>query len=722
MDHDGARRLMAEAMEGRLGTEQERELALHLVGCEDCKLVYEGLQHANPALSAIQLGEPSTEAVDAAVRRATTVLRGEADPGPMGLSDDAPGLPDDLDTNTVRIDSGAPSLPDIHLPPPVTAAPGAPAIPPTGPMTPPEAHVRAIEAEPQPEVPEEPEVPPVEPPPSDLDPGGEVDAEPLLPPELGPELGTELDPPPQHITEETVIERGPSEIDSLLEADRRRFEPLPYPEQFGGPASDDIDDDRMGAGPWLVAIAVTIALAVLAGVLITRGQGLFGGGGDLPSADEVRTRVTRAFGDMKSLKTSFDIQRLSLYRTGRGEGSLTYTFATGRWSGSIDYDRAEGHKQDFVLQVRDDEISRADVVQTADETRSLIGAGDAANLVVENDPPLGPPDGALRPSMGLLEDALGVPADLIAAAENLEVLRITERDGRELFEVRLDVEANDLTRADRIEAALDGTSFMPVIVKRSISRENARVLGPSEALSDENLDTAFGSNERITTELVELSNLQYDEIVLPGDLTLEAPDGVEPQTRDSGFERITRAELGPRLDFDPLLPRSIPGEYEEQLYAIDTNEKRKWGPGNTLPGPESVFHAQYFDGSTTIVVTQRRQASRFELDGSPLQRAGLPITVGTVEFGGQTFSYGSSPEVVPHAYGFIGNVFVMASGYAPKEDLAAMLASLQPTKVDAEAPLVSASPSASGSPSATGSAPPAVSPAPTASAAPAATG
>ena len=84
MDHEGARRLMAEAMEGALGTDDEKELALHLVGCDECKGIYEGLQQAHPALTSIELGYPSTQSIDAAVHRATTVLRGEADPAPTG--------------------------------------------------------------------------------------------------------------------------------------------------------------------------------------------------------------------------------------------------------------------------------------------------------------------------------------------------------------------------------------------------------------------------------------------------------------------------------------------------------------------------------------------------------------------------------------------------------------------------------------------------------------
>jgi hypothetical protein len=272
------------------------------------------------------------------------------------------------------------------------------------------------------------------------------------------------------------------------------------------------------------------------------------------------------------------------------------------------------------------------------------------------------------------------------------VLRVTQRDGRDMYEVRAAVRASELTRADRIEAALDATTFMPVIVKRSISRANAGVLGPQDALSDDDLDTAFGNNERLTTELVELDNLRYDDIVLPGDLVLEAPDGVDEETRDYQFERVERPELGTKLDFEPLLPEELPGDYAEQTFAVYTGEQRNWGPGNAYPKPESVFQSQYFDGRSTIVLTQKRMPAKFKLEGSPLQRAGLPITVNPVERGGNAFFYGTSPEVPPHVYGFVGDVFVMASGYAPQNDLVRLVSSLAETPVDIPTPIPTGSP------------------------------
>jgi hypothetical protein len=709
MDHEGARRLMAEAMERRLGAEDERELALHLVGCDECKTIYEGLQQAHPALSSIQLGEPTTQSVDAAVHRAITVLKGEADPGPMGLSEEAPRLPDVPDANTIRIDSSAQQDTEfIPAPPIVTGPMSAPA---EGTVFPGGPHVRPIETTPPVLITDDDDDEPLEIPPvageteelgapldapvSEWAPQRSDSESPLMPPDLPVEIPA-VAPEPVAAT---------SDIDRLLDEDRARYEPLPYPD-------DDDDRDRIGPGPWLIAIAITVALSVLTVILITRGEGLLGGsGGDLPTAQQVRTNVERAFTDMKSLKASFDVQRLSLYRIGGEDNTLTYSFSNGRFRGQIDYDRSEGYRQDHALTVRNAEVQSAELVQTSDETRALVGTGDDRVVDIEQNPPLGPPDGALRPTMGLLEDSLGSAARLLAQASDLKVVGTMEKDGRQMYEVLASVRPNELTRADQIEAALDANNFLPLIVERSISRANARVLGPASALTDEAIDKSFGTNERLTTELVQLGNVQYDEIVLPGDLLLDPPADVKERKSDSQFERITRAELSTELDFTPLLPRTPPTGYEEQLLAVYRGEPKGWGPGNTLPEPKSVFHSSYFDGKTTIVVTQRRFDKRFTLDRSPLTRAGLEVSVKNANRDGKNFFFAVSPEVPPHAYGFIGNTFVMASGYAPQSELVGILNELAETPVDVPSAL-DVSPSPGTSPGASPDASPASSPAP----------
>ncbi|MEX2394961.1 MAG: hypothetical protein WD826_10835, partial [Actinomycetota bacterium] len=383
MDHEGARRLMAEAMERRLDADDERELALHLVGCDECKATYEGLQQAHPALESIKLGEPTTESVDAAVHRAQTVLLGEADPGPMGLTEEAPKMPDVPDAPVVRIDTSATQDADLLAAPPVIV---------TGPMSAPEGtvfpggpHVRPIETTPAPVTEDEPieDVPelPIDIPvvggpieyteqheeTSEWAPHREADEAPLLAPEIA------IGQPPAPVE----VAAPQSDIDRLLDEDRMRYEPLPYPD-------DDDERDRIGPGPWLIAIAVTVALSVLTVILITRGEGLFGGSGsDLPSAQQVRDNVERAFTDMKSLKATFDVQRLSLYRISREDNTLRYSFSNGRYRGSIDYDRSEGYKQDHSLTVGNTETQRVDLVQTSDATRALVGSGADASMNIE---------------------------------------------------------------------------------------------------------------------------------------------------------------------------------------------------------------------------------------------------------------------------------------------------------------------------------------------------
>lgn len=759
MDHDGARRLMAEGVEGSLAPSDERELALHLVGCAECKRLYDGLHHAHPALAAIAAGPPPTRAVDTAVRRATTVLRGEADPGPLGRPPTPPALapqpaeegPEERPPE--RLEEKPEERPEERKEPPAwerTTGPllgedavdedtspsgsvtplGPSKAPPVGPIPAPAGRLegRAPAApRPEPEAPSAPTekpsprpVPPVPPSETRPDTSPRRDEPPhetppvpadrprafeaTLPPR--PPAGR---PPPQPRAgvEPTAIptSQTPTRISSSpLDAPISRVDEVEqlFDEDYDvgppGPPRGPDDGRPVGAGPWLAAIAVTIALAVLAAVLLTRGQGIIGGGGDVPEAEEVTSRVSRLFADMKSLKASFSIRRLSLYRLGTAGQSLTYSFANGRYTGRIVYDRAEGYRQEVTLNVNENELERAKIVQTDDETRSLLGQGN--ELLVEARPPLGPPDGNLRPAMGLLESAVGAAVHALVSAESLEVVGRTNQDGRDLYEVRAAVTPDELTRADRIEYFLDAQTFLPVIIRRSISRIDAGVLGPPDVLTDDAIATAFGDRDRVTTELVELDNTVIDDIILPGDFVLEVPDGTEAQTRDRGFERVTREQAVERLPYTPLFP-SLPEGFEERLFAI-TAENRGWGPGGAYPAPEGVMNASYFDGKTTVVITQRNIPSGpFNLDGSPLQSGGLPITVRPFERAEKRFFYGVSPEVPPHAYGFLGNVFVMASGYAPAEELVGILASLtEPVASPDASPVPEASPSPAASPAA----------------------
>ncbi len=747
LNHESARRLMAEAVEGKLDQAQERDLAMHLVGCDECKRLYEGLQHAHPALASLAPGSPPTAAVDAAVFRATAILRGEADPGPMGLPPQETGPTTwTLDTGPLLGDEAVespgatpPKLPERPPPSrseaeaqgakevepvevaetlkpseqattPVASTPPVPILPIE--KTPePEAAADKLEPTvpppPKPDRPELPELPKIEaePPKTDMPstppPVVNEDKPAAAPPPQVPDsISIDLEPPPRKPPvrvggepSKDVGGRSRSEIEELLgqsEYEMRRKRPV---------SPDDAEKERSGVGGWLIAIAISVALAVIAVVLITRGPNLFGGGGDAPPASEIKSGIAQQFTDLRSLKTSFDIQRLSLYRVPGQENS--YAFSNGNYVGRIVYDRGEGYRQEFTLtatvQGQEREISKAEIVQRGDETRSVVGSASPPTVNVEKRHPLAPPDGQQKPQMGLLEESVGSVVGLIRTAETIEVLGTEKRNDRNVYKIQFAVQATDLTRADRIEALLDSQSKMPVVIKRSISRENAHVLGPEQAVTDEVLNTAFGSNDRITTEVVELDNVIIDDIVLPGDFVLDTPQGTQTQESDFGFARVSRTDAADRLDFDPLFPLSLPSGFSEQLVAIYTGEPKGWGPNNAYPKPTSVFNATYFDGKTTIAVSERKVPT-FNATSSPLQRGGLPITVKSVERDEKRFSYGSSPEVSPHVYGFLGEVFVVVSGYASEDELLDFIAQLGPAT--GEAPAVP-SPGATSSPGAT---------------------
>jgi hypothetical protein len=537
--------------------------------------------------------------------------------------------------------------------------------------------------------------PPIEPPPP-VEPE-RVELPPLAPPPAPPARETVplITPTPTRITSAPVTPRvsRPDEVEALLDEDYG-VDPITIP---GRPRPER---RTVGAGPWLAAIAVTVALAILAAVLISRGQGIIGTGGDLPAPEEVQTRVARVFENMKSLKTSFSIRRLSIYRTGGQQGSLVYSFANGEYSGRFVYDRSEGYRQEVTLTINDREVDRAKIVQTSDETRSLLGSA-TNDLIVERRPPLGPPDGQLRPALGVLEEALGEVVQTIVTSDNLEVVGRTSEDGRDLYQIRTSITPDELTRADQLDVLLDVSTFFPAVIRRSIGRVDAGVLGPSDVLTDDAIAKAFGDRDRITTERVELDNVLLDDIVLPGDFVLDA-GGAQPQSRDSQFERVTRAEVAGRLPFKPLFPRALPEGFKEQSIAVFAGEQRGWGPGGRYAAPDGVMHASYFDGKTTIVITERNVPSGpFALEGSPLQSGALPITVRPYEREAKRLFYGVSPETPPHAYGFLGNVFVMVVGYAPADDLIGILASLGEVPAVAPAPGgPSPSPGATSSPAA----------------------
>lgn len=704
MDHDGARNLMAVAVEGDLAQDDERELALHLVGCKECKSLYDGLHTAQTALGRLSRSDPPTRALEEAIHRATTVLRGEADPGPMAH---APAVPPPA--HLVR-----PREPGSEPPPLSPTAISEPNLEPAapevlteaGPAT--EADIAAaaeiFEAEVGPALPPEPDLPPLadlaasaedvrieEPPPMPVPPPFEPPeaAEPYpVPPE--PDLTLEPPPPGPEPIPPVHVGTPPADLPAVET-------PEPAAPAHPGPA-EARPRGSAGLGPWLAAIAATLVLALLAGYLITREQGL--GGGDLPAPDEVRGRVSRLFDEMKSLKASFTIRRLDLYPVGREGGSLTYSFSDGEMAGRIVYDRAEGYREQITVEVGEQEVSRTRIARTSQETRTVSGAGADAQLVTERNAPLGPPDGPFRPSLGSLERSLGTAVADLVEANDLEVLGVRTADDREVLEVRFPVQATERSRADVIGVLLDTRTFFPVHVRREISRANASVLGPEEVLSENAIATAFGDRDRITTEIVDASEVVVDDIILPGDLVLDVPEGVGSQERDGGFATVRRADAESRLGFAPLFPRSLPRGFEEVSIAVFIGEPGAWGPNGVYPAPDGVMHATYFDGKTTFTVTQRLMpGGPFDTRGSPLATGGLPIETRSVERAEKTFFYGWSPEVPPHAYGFLGGVFALVSGYLPADQLVAIVSSL--TEAPAEAPAdlgVAPTPGASPSP------------------------
>jgi len=715
MDHDAARALMAAAIEGTLDDARERDLAVHLVGCAECKSLYSRLQQAEVALRGLAFSHPSTRIVDAAVVRATTVLRGEADPGPSG------GVTPPAHTRAEDVDLGAfdepahapiPVPAPVPLPPPTTFAPISIEEDVAGLVDDEPRSVRAIfgssdqrTADDEATGIDEPEAagPRVTGPfaaleaehgdtaqwrfDDDVDSPGarpfstlddELTDEDLVLPDLPPRPGIE---PPVAEERAEPIAAEPADIEATPDA--------PAPARRPPAPAATARRRRAGAGAWLAAITAAVVLALVAGFVITRSQT---GGGATPTAAQVRDRVRHTFAQLRSLKASFTIRRLDLYPVSRSGATMQFSFSDGTTTGRLVFDRAEGFREESTTDVAGSEIATTRVAQTVSDLRTLQGTGGNAKLVIVRNPPLGPPDGAFHPALGSLDRAVGSVAQLIAGTSRLDVLGLRKTPDRQVVDIRLDVAPTELTRADRIDVALDARTYFPVHIRREISRSNGRVLAPESILGGAALQTAFANRDRILTEDTVISDLVVDDVILPGDFVLDVPQGASTQNTNRSFQRVPHADVASKLHFTPLFPQSVPDGYAEQSLAVSTGTPATWGPNGAYPAPDGILDVTYFDGKTTIVVTERHMPhGAFDLHGSPLTgTTTLPIQVTPQSRAEKTFYYATSPEVAPHAYGFLGDVFVMATGYAPADELVGIVASMgQASAPSATAPTAS---------------------------------
>jgi hypothetical protein len=761
LGHAGARELMAAAIEGSLPVSQERELAVHLVGCADCKKLYSNLQQAELALRGLAFSHPPSDAVDTAVTRATTVLRGEADPGPGSWGPVPAGAAAPVGE---EVDIAAPGdfeshSPPIPIPAPIFVEPKPAHDMQTGELPGAEdsdepRFVRAIlsdpdstpvaaaviptpveeahePAEPEPEPPPPPATSPLEPVPApvadepvwtppprddfDIDsPGarpprpGALSEEltdddlvlPTLPPRPGedePEQGfvppepTEvlapvdapivIGPPP--VAPEPYAPPEPFAPPEPYAAELADAEPPPRGDVTRRPAPTRAPRRRAGAGPWLAAITVAVILALVALFVFTRSQT---GGGKTPTAQEVRERVQAAFSQMRSIKASFTIRRLDLYPVSRRGATMQYSFSDGTTTGRLVFDRAGGFREESATDVANNEIATVRVAQTVGELRTLQGTGAAAKLVVVRNPALGPPDGGFYPSLGSLDRGVGSVAQMIVDASGLEVLGLRKTNDGQIVDVRFDVVPNELTRADRIEVSLDTRNYFPVHIRREISRANGRVLAPESILGGAALQTAFGNRDRILTEDTVITDLVVGDVILPGDFVLDVPQGATTQNVTGSFQRVARADLGTKLHFAPLFPQ-LSSDYTEQALAVFNGTPGKWGPAGSYPPPDAIFQATYFNGKRTIVITERHMKAPFNITGSPITGRTLPITVTPQTRADKTFFYAWSPEVPAHAYGFLGDVFVMVTGNASADDLVGILAGMSQAQSGATTPV-----------------------------------
>jgi hypothetical protein len=446
----------------------------------------------------------------------------------------------------------------------------------------------------------------------------------------------------------------------------------------------------------LLLVGGAIGLGVIVLTLMARGGGDTPESSPLPAAGVVQRGVLNAFRDLDSLHAEFEISRLSVYRL-PGEADdderAMFSFSLASEAGRIVYEKPDRLREERTLEIPDAAPIRSTTVRTATgELQTLViePADRAAEII--DDPALGPPSVDLVPVLGRLESSISVPAKLLAEANpgDVEVLGETTVGETRAYRVRFPAEPNPLTRADRFEMVLDAQTYFPLRVIRSISRLDAQVLGPEELLTSDAIDTAFATNDRMTVERIDLTSLELNGVALPGEFVLEPPSGVEPDETSAGFE-VTDPEALVDLAWDVLVPSQVPEGFQRRQTVASTERLTGWGPRNRYPVPTGIVQTLYFDDATTVVVDQRHvRRGPVAIDTSPMPGTTMPMTERRLP--GSDFTYAISPEVPPHVYGWVDDVFVMVSGYAPASQLLAFAESMQ-------APEPSPTPESDGSPS-----------------------
>lgn len=118
IDHARARELTGQSLDGQLSAADERELALHLVECSDCKTMYDGLHKVGGLVGTLETATWNPGELDSLISRAAAVLDGNADPAETPESEEiivpppAPVSPP-VATDVLKIGSFEPAQPVV---------------------------------------------------------------------------------------------------------------------------------------------------------------------------------------------------------------------------------------------------------------------------------------------------------------------------------------------------------------------------------------------------------------------------------------------------------------------------------------------------------------------------------------------------------------------------------------------------------------------------------
>ncbi|MDQ3669974.1 MAG: hypothetical protein M3377_06820 [Actinomycetota bacterium] len=273
------------------------------------------------------------------------------------------------------------------------------------------------------------------------------------------------------------------------------------------------------------------------------------------------------------------------------------------------------------------------------------------------------------PQDWILQRRLGSVVRALLAARDPRVSEATYRN-REAWRLSLDVEPNKLSggaSADHLDITVDKETGIPVRVVESVNGEFLREL--------------------------RMAGLRVDREFPRGHFTFAFPEGIDVFRSDDHFRRVDVDELESLVDYDPLIPTTIPDGYELTEIAFAPNGLQTGTEGMNPPS-EQVISLSYRRGLDQFLVTTRLRGPECPAPAEgcprdPLAVWGDPLASGEGFLDRPeriTFSRGAlrgaraelliDPRAIPHVWALTAELVVTVSGDLSRGELIAVAETL----------------------------------------------